>query len=98
MNQYDQAGLMIRISSDCWLKTSVEYEPHTPNMLGAVVTNNGYSDWSTQEFPDDQNELLLRIKRERQDYIVEFTLPNFEDKWSQIRMTHFQNKCLRQRL
>ena len=26
-HQYDQAGLMVRFSPDCWLKTSVEYEP-----------------------------------------------------------------------
>jgi regulation of enolase protein 1 (concanavalin A-like superfamily) len=24
-NQYDQAGLMVRISDQCWVKTSVEY-------------------------------------------------------------------------
>ncbi len=24
-HQYDQAGLMVRISPDCWIKTSVEY-------------------------------------------------------------------------
>ncbi len=39
-----QAGLMIRISPDCWLKTSIEYEgPSEPSRLGAVVTNNGFS-------------------------------------------------------
>ena len=26
LHQYDQAGLMVRLSPDCWLKTSVEYE------------------------------------------------------------------------
>src|SRR5512137_1329844 len=31
VNQYDQAGLMVRLSSHCWLKTSVEYEPHEPS-------------------------------------------------------------------
>src|SRR5262245_29726518 len=25
VHQYDQAGLMVRLSADCWLKTSVEY-------------------------------------------------------------------------
>src|SRR6185503_11111058 len=39
--QYDQAGLMLRVSADCWLKTSVELEPDEPhNRLGAVVTNH----------------------------------------------------------
>lgn len=51
-HQYDQAGLIVRSSagSSCWLKTSVEYEPAETSRLGAVVTNFGYSDWSTQAF------------------------------------------------
>jgi regulation of enolase protein 1 (concanavalin A-like superfamily) len=50
-HQYDQAGLVVRgAGSSCWLKTSVEFEPEEPSRLGAVVTNFGYSDWSTQEF------------------------------------------------
>ena len=52
VHQYDQAGLMVRLSADCWLKTSIEYEPGPTNRLGAVVTNAGYSDWSTQEVPE----------------------------------------------
>jgi regulation of enolase protein 1 (concanavalin A-like superfamily) len=34
---YDQAGLIVRLSAECWLKTSVEYEPDGPNRLGAVA-------------------------------------------------------------
>jgi regulation of enolase protein 1 (concanavalin A-like superfamily) len=84
VHQYDQAGLMIRLSPNCWLKTSVEYEPHEQNRLGAVVTNAGYSDWSTQGFPDDRREVWLRIRREATDYLVE----SAEDgrRWTQLRM------------
>jgi regulation of enolase protein 1 (concanavalin A-like superfamily) len=94
-HQYDQAGLMIRISARCWLKTSVEYEPDGPDKLGVVVTNNGYSDWSTQNFPGERHELLLRIRRESSDYIVEYSLPEIEeaaspDQWIQMRMAHLQ--------
>src|SRR6476646_1066631 len=49
VHQYDQAGLMVRVSPACWLKTSGEYEPAGPSRLGSVVTNYAYSDWSTQE-------------------------------------------------
>jgi regulation of enolase protein 1 (concanavalin A-like superfamily) len=49
-HQYDQADLMVRISSDCWIKSSVEHETEQPGVLGAVATNRGHSDWSTQEF------------------------------------------------
>src|SRR5438552_14345787 len=37
VHQYDQAGLMVRVSAACWLKTSVEYELTGASRLGAVV-------------------------------------------------------------
>jgi regulation of enolase protein 1 (concanavalin A-like superfamily) len=89
VHQYDQAGLMVRISPQCWLKTSVEYEPVGPARLGAVVTNFGYSDWSTQNFTG--NEASLRIRREGGDYIVEYaenTHQNVEPGWTQLRIAH----------
>jgi regulation of enolase protein 1 (concanavalin A-like superfamily) len=85
-HQYDQAGLMIRISPDCWLKTSVEYEPQGASRLGVVVTNSGYSDWSTQEFLSPENEITLRVRRESSDYMVEYLKD--ESMWIQMRMAH----------
>lgn len=90
VHQYDQAGLMIRISDQCWLKTSVEYEPDGPSRLGAVVTNQGYSDWSTQNFPIDRDEVTLRVRREGNDYIVEYFASDLEGpgSWNQMRIAH----------
>ena len=89
VHQYDQAGLMIRLSSACWLKTSVEYEPGGPSRLGAVVTNGGYSDWSTQEFAGDRTDTWLRIRREATDYIVDASTDG--RAWQQIRMAHLHD-------
>ncbi len=89
VHQYDQAGLMVRISPFCWLKTSVEYEPDGPCRLGAVVTNDGYSDWSTQAFPSDVHEVWLRVRRDGQDYIVDASKSGAE--WEQIRMAHLSS-------
>jgi regulation of enolase protein 1 (concanavalin A-like superfamily) len=86
VHQYDQAGLMVRISPSCWLKTSIEYEPDGPSRLGAVVTNQGYSDWSTQPVPAGLREICLRVRREGTDYLVEAS-PEGKD-WDQIRMAH----------
>ena len=87
-HQYDQAGLMVRISPECWIKTSVEYEgPHEPSKLGVVVTNLGYSDWSTQDFSGSENEIELRVRRTGADYLVEF-FDTAQGHWSQLRMTH----------
>jgi len=50
VSQFDQAGLMIRLSSQHWLKTGIEVVDGLP-LLSCVVTNM-YSDWSTQPFAE----------------------------------------------
>lgn len=85
-NRYDQAGLMVRFSSDTWLKTSVEYIPDGNSKLGVVVTNQGYSDWSSQAFLEYQISLFYRITRRENNYYVDYSLNGIS--WSQIRMTH----------
>ncbi len=91
VNQYDQAGLMVRISEGCWMKTAIEFEPDGLNKLGAVVTKNGYSDWSTQNVADSFRSIKLKIIRERGDYIVQYLDPQSSD-WSQLRMFHLEGK------
>jgi len=86
VHQYDQAGLMVRVSPNCWLKTSVEYELDNPAVLGAVVTNNGYSDWSTQELPRGVSDVWFRVRMEGNDCLVDASLDG--RAWQQIRMTH----------
>lgn len=86
VHRYDQAGLMVRVSPECWLKTSVEFEPGSDSALGAVVTNFGYSDWSTQPYAPGAGEVCLRVRREGDDYIVDSSHDGLS--WTQIRMTH----------
>jgi hypothetical protein len=82
---------MVRISPDFWLKTSVEFEPGEPSKLGVVVTNFGYSDWSTQDFPPEVNEVELRVRREGDDYTVEHRTS--EGNWSQLRLARLHNQA-----
>jgi regulation of enolase protein 1 (concanavalin A-like superfamily) len=89
VHQYDQAGIMVRISADCWLKSSVEFEPSGPSRLGAVVTNHGYSDWSTQDFPPGAGQVWLRVRREADDYLIEESGDGAQ--WSQLRIAHLHN-------
>ena len=56
---------MIRGDADCWIKASVEHEFEGRPQLGAVVTNNGYYDWSLQDFPFPEAALGLRITKHR---------------------------------
>jgi len=88
VHQYDQAGLMVRFSEDEWLKTSVEFEPEAPARLGAVVTRGGYSDWSTQDFPPEQREIELRVRREHATFIVDWRTVWAE--WTQLRVAPLQ--------
>lgn len=86
VHQYDQAGLMVRISPSCWVKTSIEYEPGGPDLLGAVVTNSGYSDWSTQDVPRGTAEVWLRVRLEADDCLVDAALDG--RSWRTIRTAH----------
>jgi regulation of enolase protein 1 (concanavalin A-like superfamily) len=89
-NQYDQAGLMVRISPECWLKTSVEYEDETLSRLGVVVTNFGYSDWSTQDFDPTIHEIELQVGKTGMDYQVDYRVASSD--WSQIRIAHLHQE------
>ncbi|MFN7997992.1 MAG: DUF1349 domain-containing protein [Bryobacteraceae bacterium] len=87
-HQYDQAGLMVRLSADCWLKTSVEFEPAGPSQLGVVVTNEGYSDWSMQDFPSGTGVgYCLRVRRTGQDFLVEYSA-DLDGPWHLLRVAH----------
>lgn len=87
-HQYDQAGLMVRVSPGCWLKTSVEHEIDTPAQLGAVVTNAGYSDWSVQDYLAPVIDLHLRVTRTGADYVVEHSAD--ASSWRTIRVAHLR--------
>jgi regulation of enolase protein 1 (concanavalin A-like superfamily) len=85
-NQYDQAGLMVRLAPECWLKTSLEFEVGIPSKLGSVITHQGFSDWATQDFAGRHPELDFRIRREGDDYTVDCSQDG--STWSQIRFSH----------
>mmetsp|Transcript_36878 Transcript_36878/g.102347 ORF Transcript_36878/g.102347 Transcript_36878/m.102347 type:complete len:236 (-) Transcript_36878:70-777(-) len=45
--QFDQAGVLVLVDDRTWVKAGIEYCDGVPR-LGCVVTNDGFSDWSTQ--------------------------------------------------
>jgi uncharacterized protein len=90
LHQYDQAGLMVRLSPSCWLKTSVEFEHEGPNRLGAVVTNAQLSDWSTQSLDPAITTVWLRVRAEAEDCIVESSLDG--TRWEQLRMARLHDR------
>jgi uncharacterized protein len=87
VHQYDQAGLMLRAGEECWVKTSVEYEPSGASQLGAVVTNHGFSDWSLEDFRGGTYSYRLRVKWKKDDLFVEYADAE-NGPWRLIRVAH----------
>jgi uncharacterized protein len=91
VHQYDQAGLMVRFSADCWLKASNEFDPPGASQLGTVVTNFGFSDWSLQNFPYGETpSYSLRVRREGKDFLVEHA-PTETGPWTLMRIAHLHS-------
>ncbi|TRL42720.1 DUF1349 domain-containing protein [Rhizobium straminoryzae] len=56
---YDQAGLMVRMDENHWLKAGIEFSDGVA-CLGSVLTL-GQSDWATGPYAGDPSDLYLRV-------------------------------------
>lgn len=74
------------LDSENWIKASIEYENEKFQHLGAVVTNNGYSDWSTTEIDANIKSMWYRLSRREDDFKIECSLDGKEFK--QMRICH----------
>lgn len=81
---FDQAGIVIWIDENNWIKASLEYENEVFCRLGAVVTNAGYSDWSTRNSPTVPR-IEFRVSRRGPDFLIE---ARTESQWEQLRIAH----------
>lgn len=60
--QFDQAGVFVRVSEERWIKAGVEFADGS-SQLGAVVTD-GASDWSLSPVPEwTGKRVLVRLSR-----------------------------------
>ncbi len=87
-HQYEQAGLMVRYDQENWIKASVEAETDAPFRLGAVVTRDGYSDWSTQSIEAVPVDRWFRMDRDGDDYTV--LTRRTTGQWEQLRIAHLE--------
>jgi regulation of enolase protein 1 (concanavalin A-like superfamily) len=67
--QYDQAGVMIRVDAENWLKTGIEFVDGRC-FLSAVVTR-GFSDWSVVPLDRCPETLGVRVRRRRDSITIE---------------------------
>jgi regulation of enolase protein 1 (concanavalin A-like superfamily) len=79
---YDQAGLMIRVDEDTWIKAGVEMNDGVPH-LGAVVTH-GRSDWSLSPVPD-WHDRLVTVRASRAGDAVTIRARTPQDPWRMVR-------------
>jgi regulation of enolase protein 1 (concanavalin A-like superfamily) len=96
--QFDQAGIMIRVSSNVWVKAGIEYSDGKPR-LSCVVTNEGFSDWSTQVWPhiiNGETSIKIRLskmlpgKEQGQCIVMEASEIN-KDEWTQVRIASLRS-------
>ncbi|MBS1898678.1 MAG: DUF1349 domain-containing protein [Actinobacteria bacterium] len=60
--QFDQAGVFVRVSAERWVKAGVEFADGRPQ-VGAVVTD-GMSDWSLAPVPEwADRRIQVRVSR-----------------------------------
>jgi regulation of enolase protein 1 (concanavalin A-like superfamily) len=104
-SQFDQAGIMIRLDHEHWIKAGIEVVDYVPR-LSCVVTN-AYSDWSTQPwhtyeekttFEDSQSgdkartvvvTARVRVHCRQRSFVVEAWVDN---KWEFIRICHLSRQ------
>lgn len=87
--RYDQSGIVLYIDSDNWLKASIEYENGKIQRLGSVVTNNGYSDWSSVDIDASIKEVWFRLSRRENDFCIENSFDGIN--FNQMRICHMFN-------
>lgn len=84
--RFDQAGVILYLDSENWLKASVEYENEKIQRLGSVVTNNSFSDWATVDISAEIKEMYYRLSRRESDFCIENSLDGINFK--QMRICH----------
>lgn len=87
--RYDQSGIIMYLDSENWIKASVEYENDKIQRLGCVVTNNGYSDWSSVDIVASIKSMWFRLSRRDDDFCVENSVDGVN--FNQMRICHMFN-------
>lgn len=85
-HRFDQCGVVVYLDSENWLKGSIEYENEQFQHLGSVVTNHGYSDWSTTEIDANIHTMWYRLSRRVDDFRIECSEDGIT--YRQMRICH----------
>ncbi len=82
---YDQAGIMLRLDEENWLKCGVEFV-HGIQQASVVVTRN-FSDWSVTPLPQNPTTFWLKVKRAGDAVEVFYSLDG--STYTMMRLAYF---------
>ncbi len=82
---YDQAGVMVRIDAQRWVKAGIEFSDGQA-MLGSVLTN-GQSDWATGPFAGNPRDFWMRVTVENGCLRVQASADG--ELWPLVRLAPF---------
>jgi regulation of enolase protein 1 (concanavalin A-like superfamily) len=89
---YDQAGLMIRLDADRWIKTGIEFVDESMN-FSTVVTNDT-SDWSLIPLSDTWKADVVRARLVRKGTTVSTSFRRADGRWQMARIAGFASDSL----
>ena len=81
---YDQAGLMVRLDEQTWLKCGIEFVNGVQQ--ASVVVTRKYSDWSVVSLPENPESIWLRLERSVETVKVEYSLDG--ESYSLLRLAY----------
>ncbi len=90
-DQYDQAGLMIRLDEMTWLKCGIELYNGIQH-ASAVVTKT-YSDWSIQPLTPSPSAVWMRVNRQDDTIEVSYST-NGQQQYHLIRQAYLTSEPL----
>ena len=82
---YDQAGIMVRIDEERWVKAGIELSDGRA-MLSSVLTD-GRSDWATAPYTDDPKDFWMRATVA--DGVLRLQVSNDGKIWPLVRLAPF---------
>lgn len=89
ISQFDQAGLLIYLDSNHWVKAGLEYCDGSPRL--SVVVCNVFSDWSTQPWPTTSVRLKVHKINQSNSLVVE-AAPMGSDDFHFVRIAHLSTR------
>jgi hypothetical protein len=82
---YDQAGIMLRIDAENWIKCGIEHSDGMTNF--SIVVTRGKSDWSVIGQPLIAGPQTVRLTAQNDAVIAHFKTP--DDTWQLMRVADF---------